>query len=110
MLPSGDAAVCSGRVSRAAAGTVAATSNGRAANRLRINFSFEFQPAATARRQVRRIGAVQCNDRLRVGDMRRDIDRPATALDNAADMLTARDAIATQQVPAGGPTPDCPQP
>src|SRR3546814_10211441 len=62
MLPSGDAAVCSGRVSCATAGTVTA-SNGRAANRLRINFSFEFQPESAAGRQVRRIGAVQCDDR-----------------------------------------------
>src|SRR3546814_14452669 len=98
MLPSGDAAVCSGRVSCAAAGTVAATSNGRAANRLRINFSFEFQPEGTARRQVRRIGAVQCNDRLRVGAMRRDIARRATDIEEAADMLAARDALQTEQI------------
>src|SRR3546814_8512112 len=92
MLPSGDAAVCSGRVSCATAGTVTA-SNGRAANRLRINFSFEFQPESAAGRQVRRIGAVQCDDRLRAGAMGRDVDHSAAAIEEAANMLAARYAI-----------------
>src|SRR3546814_19941211 len=103
MLPSGDAAVCSGRVSRAAAGTVAATSNGRAANRLRTNFSFKFQPEGTARRQVRRIGAVQCNDRLSVGAIRRDIDRRATEIEKAEDVLAASDTIENPQVTLSDP-------
>src|SRR3546814_6830968 len=85
------------------AGAAAAASSGRAANRLRINFSFEFQPEGAARRQMRRIGAVQCNDRLRAGAIGRDVDRRAAEVEEAADMLAARDAIEAEQVALGDP-------
>src|SRR5690606_2732471 len=78
-------------------------SSGRATNRLRIIFSFEFQPESAARRQMRRIGAVQSDDRLRADAMGRDVDRRAAEIEEATEMLGARDAIETEEVALSDP-------